>query len=103
MFLLNIGAEIREWSTWAIALGGIAIAIFVAGWNIRGQWLKDLKEAVEKIEADLKDAREETERDLKQISNSLDHRAAADLGRWEKLELRYESLFEKLCERRRKP
>lgn len=107
MFLLNIGVEIREWSMWALALGAIAISILVAGWNIRGQWVKDLEKLKEKFEAALKEATDKSERELQhqsdQMQRSLEHRAAADLARWEKLEERYESLFEKLCERRRKP
>lgn len=94
--LAAIGQDIRDWSTFALAIAAVGIAVWVSGWNIRGY-----------LEKELKRTKEEMQNDMDKLSagfqRSLEHRAAADMARWEKLEQRYERLFEALFDSRRKP
>lgn len=95
--LATTSTDIGNWITTAAVVAGMIVPMVVSAWLAR-DWFEKHYVRIEdfnELKQELKDVSERTQR-------SLEHRAAADLARWEKLEMRYEKIFEALFDRRRK-
>src|SRR5688572_12628504 len=96
IFFLTAGQDVWNWVTTAAIVSGMLFPVLVFVWVAR-DWFDKRYVTLEKFR-ELKAALDEA---TNQFKRALDHRSAADLARWDKLEGRYERLFEKFNRRER--